>query len=165
MVKIATEVQGADQLARKVRRMPAELRERVAEAAEFAAKDHARAAFLASPSGRIKRSTRALKVEGSQGTVWISRQGGDKKAWFARLQESGTRPGLREHRTGPRVGLVMDHPGTTGTGSFYGSYRLRRRLYRARFAKAYRDAGKAIAASGGSTNINLTGRSLTGFYG
>ena len=164
MVKIGTEVQGGAQLARKVRRMPAELRERVAEAAEKNALDFAYRTRIAAHSVRVSRSISAAPLPASANTAWQVVGGGDE-AWFIHLEEAGTRPGLREHRRGARKGLQFDHPGTGATGFWHGTYRLQRNTYRGNFIRAYRGAGKAIAASGGSTNINLTGRRLTDFYG
>lgn len=163
MVDVVAETAGLRSLRDKVRRMPLALQREVRAAAIRSATHHSRQAKLAARSGRVRGATRAEALPGSKGTAWRSRQGGGA-AWFAHLEESGTRPGLRVHRRGPRKGIQMRHPGTRGTGGFFGSYRLNRTLYRRNFANAYRRAARSIRDQGGSLRPNLTGSRLTDLF-
>lgn len=124
----------------RMRRIPAKVRGRVADATEANAKSLLRDIEQGVPIGRtraLRRSPRAASLPGSAGTTWRTTSG-DSDAFYAHMVDGGTKPGRRQIKRGPRRGQSFDHPGTRAVGFHRARARLRRPEYRKRMRLAYR---------------------------
>lgn len=158
---MATKVQGADALKRKMRAFPKRAREQIAQAMEQSADEIVKMAkslapvddgdlqmsiswtWGSAPKGSLTLGT--VRSEGKGvGNMAITVFAGNDKAFYARWIEFGTSPHVQG---GMFTG--SQHPGTPARPFFYPAYRALRRRIRSRTSRAIRNAARSVAASGG----------------
>jgi HK97 gp10 family phage protein len=160
---MATKVQGADALKRKMRVFPQRAREQIARAMEQSAEEIvklAKSLAPVSPGGGALRDSigwnwgdapagsmvlGTVRTEGKgAGNLAITIYAGDDRAYYSRWVEFGTAP----HAQG---GLFAgtQHPGLPARPFFFPSYRALRKRTRSRVSRAIRNAARSVAASGG----------------
>lgn len=157
---MTTKIEGADKLKRKMMTFPRLARQEIAKAMEQSADEMVRLAKSLAPvdDGDLRASIGWTWGEAPQGSMAIGgvrREGkgtgnmqitvyaGNSTAFYARWVEFGTSP----H---PQGGMFAgtQHPGTRGTGFFFGSYRAMRKRFRSRTTRALRRAARTAAAGG-----------------
>lgn len=157
---MATKVQGAEQLKRKMRQMPERARLEIAKAMEQSADEMVRLAkslapykhgdlqqsigwnWGGAPAGSMTLGT--VRAEGrGAGNLAITIYAGDDRAFYARWIEFGTSP----HVQGG-IFAGTQHPGTPARPFFYPAYRALRKRMKSRTSRAIRNAARAVAASG-----------------
>jgi HK97 gp10 family phage protein len=157
---MATKVQGADALKRKMREFPRRAREQIARAMEQSADEVVKLAkSLApvddgdlqmsiswnwgnAPSGSMTLGTVRTEGKGA-GNMFITVYAGNDRAYYARWIEFGTSP----HAQGGMF-AGSQHPGTPARPFFYPAYRALRKRTRSRMNRAIRNAARSVAASG-----------------
>lgn len=158
---MATKVQGADALKRKMRAFPNRAREQIARAMEQSADEIVKLArSLApvddgdlqnsigwnwgnAPAGSMSLGTVRQEGKGA-GNLFITIYAGDDRAFYSRWVEFGTSP----HPQGGRFAGTQ-HPGTPARPFFFPAYRAMRKRIRSRMSRAIRNAARSVAASGG----------------
>lgn len=158
---MATKVQGADALKRKMREMPRRARQEIAIAMEQSAEEIVKLAkSLApiedgdlqmsiswnwgnAPSGSMTLGTVRTEGKGA-GNMFITVYAGDDRAYYSRWIEFGTSPRLNG---GKFAGT--QHPGTPARPFFFPAYRALKKRIKSRTSRAIRKAARSVAASGG----------------
>jgi hypothetical protein len=148
---ISTETRGLDKIRRKVARMPPALRGSVGRASREMAFELGRevkmGAAAIARTHKLERSVKVESIAGSNNTSWrVVSGGGD--AFYGHMVDGGTRAGMRKVRQRLRKGRFakspyFHHPGSRATGYHRGRYRLKRKDFRARMRRAYREGAKA----------------------
>lgn len=160
---MATKVEGADALKRKMRQFPERARQEIAKAMEQSAAEIVKLAKSLAPvsagGGDLRESIGwnwggapegsmvlgTVRTEGKgAGNLSITIYAGDDRAFYARWVEFGTSP----HTQGGRFAGTQ-HPGTPARPFFYPAYRALRKRVRSRTSRAIRNAARSVAASGG----------------
>ena len=157
---MATKVEGADKLKRKMMTFPRLARQEIAKAMEQSAEEMVRLAKSLAPvdDGVLQASigwTWGEAPDGSMAIGGVKRSGkgsgnmqitifaGSSTAFYARWVEFGTSP----HAQGGMFAGTQ-HPGTRAQSFFYPSYRAMRKRFKSRTTRAIRKAARTAAAGG-----------------
>lgn len=158
---MATKVQGADALKRKMRAFPKKARQRIAIAMEQSAEEVVKLAKALAPvddgdlqmsiswnwgnapAGSMTLGTVRQDGKGA-GNMFITIYAGDDRAFYSRWVEFGTSPRVNGGRF-----AGTPHPGTPARPFFFPAYRALRKRIRSRTTRAIRNAARSVAASGG----------------
>ena len=157
---MATKIEGADKLKRKMQAFPQLAREQIAKALEQSAEEIVRMAKSLAPvdDGDLQRSIGwtwgdapkgsitigTVRQEGKgAGNLAITIYAGNSEAFYARWVEFGTSP----HVNGGRFAGTAN-PGIRAQPFFYPAYRAMRKRVRGRTTRAIRKAARTAAAGG-----------------